>query len=116
MQNFKNLKIWQQGIEIVVKAYKLSKQLSSEEKYGLVSQLTRAVVSIPSNIAEGSSRVSEKEFNYYLQIALGSAYEVETLLITIEKIDLVRDKAIKELKEMIVEEQRMINGLMKRKR
>ncbi len=115
MQNFRNLKVWQQGIEIVAKSYQLAKQLPTEEKYGLISQLTRAAVSIPSNIAEGSSRKSEKEFHYYLEIALGSAFEVEILLIVIEKLNLTKAQ-VKELQEIIVEEQRMLSGLMRNKR
>lgn len=113
MQNFRNLKVWQLGIDIVVKSYPLAKHLPKEEKYGIISQLTRAAVSIPSNIAEGSSRKSDKEFHYFLEIALGSAYEVETLLHVIEKLNLALSE-VKELQEMVVEEQRMLHGLMKR--
>ncbi|MCK4823481.1 four helix bundle protein [bacterium] len=63
MTNFRNLKIWQEGMEIVINVYKLSEMLPKEEKFGLRSQITRAVISIPSNIAEGSSRKSQKDFN-----------------------------------------------------
>lgn len=113
MQNFRNLKVWQLGIDIVAKSYQLAKHLPKEEKYGIISQLSRAAVSIPSNIAEGSSRKSDKEFHYFLEIALGSAYEVETLLHVIEKLNLALSE-VKELQEMVVEEQRMLHGLMKR--
>lgn len=62
MRNFREFKIWNQGVDLAVRAYELTKQLPKEEVYGLRSQITRAVVSIPSNIAEGCSRSSEKDF------------------------------------------------------
>ncbi len=71
MRKFKDLKIWQLGMEIVRDIYLLSAQLPNDEKYGLRSQVTRAAVSIPSNIAEGSSRHSDIDFKRFLEIALG---------------------------------------------
>ncbi len=70
MKNYKKLKVWQKGIEIVVAAYKLAKQLPDEEKYGLRSQITRCAVSIPSNIAEGSAKTSRKDYKNYLETSL----------------------------------------------
>ena len=84
MRNFRNLDIWKQGIEIVKLIYNLSERLPSEEKFGLRSQITRAAVSIPSNIAEGASRNSEVEFNRFLEISIGSLFEIETQLVIIE--------------------------------
>ncbi len=81
MRNFKELKIWQKGLDIVVKAYKLTGYFPKEEKYGITSQITRASVSIPSNIAEGSSRSSEKDYNRFIEISLGSSFELETQLL-----------------------------------
>ncbi len=75
MRNFRNFKIWEEGIAIVTQVYKLSKSLPSEEKYGLRSQICRSAVSIPSNIAEGCSRNSETDFKRFLEIALGSSFE-----------------------------------------
>jgi four helix bundle protein len=71
MKDFKQLKIWQNGIEIVKSCYELITYLDLREKYGLKSQITRAAVSIPANIAEGSSRTSEKEYKHFLEISLG---------------------------------------------
>ena len=70
MTNFRNLKIWQKGMELVIDVYKLTNQLPKEEKYVLRNRITRAATSIPSNIAEGSSRNSQKDFTRFLEIAL----------------------------------------------
>ena len=75
MRNFKKLEIWRNGIDIVKTIYYLSDKLPSEEKFGLRSQITRAAISIPSNIAEGCSRSSEKEFKRFLEIAMGSLFK-----------------------------------------
>lgn len=77
MRNFRKLDIWKNGIKIVEHVYELSDKLPSEEKFGLKSQITRAAVSIPSNIAEGCTRNSEIEFKRYLEIAIGSLYTID---------------------------------------
>ena len=77
MRNFRNLEIWNNGMELVVTVYQLVKQLPQEEIFGLRSQITRAVVSIPSNIAEGCGRSSDRHFKSYLETSLSSAYELE---------------------------------------
>ncbi len=74
----------------MLEVYEISKALPKEEKYGLGDQIRRASVSIPSNIAEGCSRSSELEFKRYLEIAIGSAFELETQVLAIEKLQLVR--------------------------
>lgn len=81
MRNFKQLKIWQKGFEIAVQSFKLTSSFPKEEKFGISSQITRAAVSIPSNIPEGSSRSSEKDYNRFLEISLGSSFELETQLL-----------------------------------
>ena len=80
MHNHKNLKIWQRSMDLVELVYRETSKFPQEEKYGLTSQLQRAAVSIPSNIAEGTSRASQKEFKHYLSISMGSAFEVTTQL------------------------------------
>ena len=112
MRNFRTLNIWQQGIQLVVDVYALSEQLPHEEKYGLKSQICRAVVSIPSNIAEGSSRPSEIEYRRFLEIAFGLAFELETQLMIIQKLRLVSSDQIEYLKNFLDVEQKMINGLI----
>ena len=112
MRNFRTLNIWQQGIQLVIDIYRLSERLPAEEKYGLKSQICRAAVSIPSNIAEGSSRPSEAEYARFLEMALGSAFEVETQLTIIQKLHLVSSDQIEKLQTLLDLEQKMINSLI----
>lgn len=112
MRNFRNLDIWKIGIDLVKDVYKLTEVLPKDEQYGLKSQITRAVVSIPSNIAEGSSRNSELEFKSFLEIAMGSAFELETQLLIIEDLDLCPSDEIHSVKEKLQIEQKMINKLI----
>lgn len=86
MRNFKELRIWQKGIDIAVKTFQLTETFPKEDKYGISQQMTRSGVSIPSNIAEGSSRKSEKDYARFIEISLGSAFELETQLIISEKL------------------------------
>jgi four helix bundle protein len=114
MRNFRKLTIWTQGIELAVKAYGLSKQLPKEELYGLRSQITRAVVSIPSNIAEGCSRSSEKDFKRFLEISLGSAFELETDLVIVQKLGLIDASQVQQFLSDLHIEQKQINSLITR--
>lgn len=86
MHRYKELEIWKRFINLTVSVYELTKEFPSEEKFGLTGQLKRAVVSVASNIAEGAGRNSNKEFNQFLGIAMGSILEVETQLIIAEKL------------------------------
>ena len=112
MRNYKNLKIWEQGIELVKQIYVLVEQLPSSEKFGLKSQITRAAVSIPSNIAEGCARNSEVEFKRFLEIAMGSLFEVHTQLIIIQELKFINPEDLADIFELIETEGRMINGLI----
>ena len=111
MRDFRDYAIWIQGIQLAVKTYELSKLLPDEERYGLRSQITRAVVSIPSNIAEGCSR-GDKEFKRFLEMALGSAFELETQLILIELIGLIESELIHGIMPQLHQEQKQINSLI----
>jgi len=93
MINFRTLNIWKDSINIAKKVYHLAELLPLEEKYGLRSQISRAAISIPSNIAEGCSRNSQIDFKRFLEIALGSSYELETQLIIIDELLLISKKA-----------------------
>lgn len=106
--------IWQKGIDIVRETYLLAKELPSSEKFGITSQMTRAASSIPSNIAEGSSRSSNKDYCRFLEIALGSAFELETHLIIIKEIGLIDQKIPDSIFQLIDEEQKMIMSFLKK--
>jgi four helix bundle protein len=79
--NFRDLGIWKDSFSIVKDVYELCQKLPDDEKFGLKSQIQRCAVSIPSNIAEGSGRTSDKEFLHFLNIAISSSYELETQLL-----------------------------------
>ena len=113
MTNFRNLKIWQKGMELVLDVYEICKILPNEEKFGLRSQLTRAAVAIPSNIAEGSSRNSAKDFKRFLEISLGSSFELETQLLIVEKLNISKMEKFSSIIDKLHEEQKMINGFIK---
>ena len=89
MRTHKDLDIWKLGIELVEDIYKLCNIYPNEEKFGIVSQIKRASISIPSNIAEGSARNSKKEFIQFCYIALGSLSEIETQLIISKKLQFI---------------------------
>ena len=112
MRDFRKLNVWIQGIEIVTQIYKLSEQLPDTEKFGLKSQIQRAAVSIPSNIAEGASRNSEVEFKRFLEIAIGSSFELETQLLIIENLKMINSDVLKDIFILISSEQKMINSLI----
>lgn len=112
MRNFKELKIWQKGFDTAVKAFKLTSEFPKEEKYGISSQITRAAVSIPSNIAEGSSRSSEKDYNRFLEHSLGSSFELETQLLIAQAVDYGSKDLKMDILKDINEEQKMIMSFM----
>ena len=112
MRDFKKLEIWNNGIELVKQVYKLSRSFPSEERFGLTSQITRAVVSIPSNIAEGCSRNSEIEFKRFLEIAIGSLFEVQTQLIIAKELNFLEESDSSEIEILLEKEAKMINSLI----
>ncbi|MBI9055730.1 MAG: four helix bundle protein [Bacteroidales bacterium] len=112
MKDFKKLNVWQKSMELVTSVYKISRDFPIEEKYGLTSQITRSAVSIPSNIAEGSSRFSERDYFRFLEIALGSVFEFETQLMIANNLEFSNEKVFLELLEQTKRIQKMISGLM----
>lgn len=112
MRNFKELEIWTLGMQIVKTVYIVSEQLPNHEKFGLTSQITRAGVSIPSNIAEGCAKSSEKDFKRFLEISLGSAFELETQLLVIEDLNLVEKEKLQKLLMLIRTEQKKIGSFI----
>lgn len=111
MHNFKELKVWQKSIDLAVDVYKAMMNLPSDEKFGLVSQMKRCSVSIPSNIAEGSGRGSNPQFKHFLNISQGSAFELETQLIISNRLELLDDDLTEKLVNQTTEVQKMIYSL-----
>ena len=114
MKNYKELTVWKRGIELVKAVYIISKQFPSEEKFGIISQITRAAVSIPANITEGNSRNSDKDYGRFLQIALGSAFEVQTYLIIAKDMNWAKNENIEAIELMLEEEIKMLHVFIKK--
>jgi four helix bundle protein len=112
MRDFKKLLIWQMGMDIVTLVYKVVKYLPDEERFGLRYQMTKSGVSIPSNIAEGSAKRSQKDYLRYVEIALGSAYELETQALVVESQGWVPVKMKDDLLDLIRREQQMVSRFM----
>jgi four helix bundle protein len=97
MHRYKDLKFWQLSRTFCKDIYLITKSFPDDEKFGLISQLRRASVSIPSNIAEGASRVSNKDFKRFLRISLGSCYEIETQLLISLDLGFIDNKELEKL-------------------
>jgi four helix bundle protein len=110
--NYKNLKIWVLGMDIVNDVFELLTEFPNEEKFGLTSQISRCSVSIPSNIAEGSSR-TEKSFSHYIDIALGSSFELETQPLIALKRNYIKKDKFEEIENKLIEFQKMTMGFQK---
>jgi four helix bundle protein len=108
--NFKDLKIWQEAMKVVKSTYLLTAQLPLDERFGLISQINRSAVSIPSNIAEGSGRTTDKDFLNFINIGLSSSFELETQLILANDLFQLD---VQDLIGKINELQRMIVGFKK---
>lgn len=107
--NFRKLNIWKEGMEIVRHTYKMVKLFPDMERFNLTSQMTRCAVSIPSNIAEGSSKGTDKHFNKFLENSLGSAFEWETQLNVAFIEGYIKEEIFKNLELKIQQLQKMIS-------
>jgi four helix bundle protein len=110
--SYHDLIVWQKAIDFVVDTYRLTGQFPRSELYGLMSQLQRAVVSIPSNIAEGAGRGHTREFIQHLCISRGSLFEAETQIIIAQRLGYANEEDIKPLLGTITEIGKMLNGLI----
>ncbi len=108
MRNFKELKIWQKGFDIAIDTYKVTENFPVTERYSLSQQVTRAAVSIPSNIAEGSSRTSAKDYHRFIEIALGLSFELETQLLIAKTMRFADENKLHEILNKLDEEQKML--------
>lgn len=114
MADYKNLKVWQNAISLTMRIYDVADKFPNYERYGLANQMERAAVSIPSNIAEGCGRQSDKEFYYFLHIAKGSMYELQTQLYIASGRGYMSDEDMEEINHMIDDLGKMISGLLRR--
>ena len=110
--SYKNLKVWKKGIELVAAVYSLTRVFPEEEKFGLVSQMRRAAVSIPSNIAEGRYRGSRKEFVHFLRHAYSSGAELETQGEISKRLNLVEVSRFTDVDNFLNEVMRMLNSMI----
>ena len=109
--DYRQLKVWQKAMDLTVEVYKLVKLLPKEETYALSDQMRRAVVSIPSNVAEGEGRNSNKEFTKFLSIARGSLWELETQIEICVRMDYIDSTTATNVYNMTTEVSKMINSL-----
>ncbi|MGE8340848.1 hypothetical protein BSF41_10260 [Flavobacterium sp. ACN2] len=114
IKSYKDLLVWQKGVKIVSLIYQLVKSFPQEELYALTSQLKRASVSIPSNIAEGYGRNTDKSFSHFLNISRGSLFEIETQLLIANDLGFITNQSLyAEILNQIEEESKMINAFSK---
>ena len=110
MHNFRNLQIWKDAMDLAQAVYEITEALPKMETYGLISQMTRAAVSVPSNIAEGSGR-SDKDFSHFLTIALGSLFELNTQIMLSKRIGYLTTEQSLALQRRADKLQMMISGV-----
>ncbi|WP_411273663.1 four helix bundle protein [Daejeonella sp.] len=113
MHNFRKLTIWQNAMILAKEVYATTASFPKEEKYGLVSQINRCSVSVPSNISEGSSRSSNKEFAHFIKISIGSLFELETQLVLSNDFGIISNEKLNEFTPKIVSLQKMLSQFLK---
>ena len=113
MKTHHELTVWKKSIDFVTTVYKITEEYPKTEIYGLTNQVRRAVVSVPSNIAEGAARTSKKEFSHFLSISLGSISEVETQLIVSRNLNYITNEQLENMLSELIEIRKMIIGLKK---
>lgn len=111
--NFRELNIWKDALAISKELFPIVQGFPNHERYNLSSQIMRCAISVPSNIAEGSSRDSVKEFNHFLNIALGSSYELETQLILANEFNYIDKEKFDTILVMLTKNQKMIYQFQK---
>ena len=112
-RSHRDLKVWQISLDLAETLYRITSEWPKHEQYGLVSQVRRAAVSVPANIAEGAGRRTPGEFVHFIGIARGSLAELETLLIVARRLDYIDDPAFRALFDDLLELGRMATGLLR---
>ena len=113
MHRYKELSVWQKAIELVVEIYKITEKFPLKERYGLISQMNRCAISIPSTIAEGAGRNTTKDFDHFLAISLGSSFELHTQLVLSNRLGYVPMEAVEKLELELSHIQNMVVKLKK---
>ena len=114
MKSYRDLIVWQKSMSLVTLIYKLTVKFPDDEKFGLVAQIKRSAVSIPSNIAEGYGRNYRKDYSRFLQIARGSLFENQTQLEIAVNLSFISTEDLKEIQELSIEVEKMLNSLIKK--
>ena len=112
IKSYRDLIVWSKSVELVQKVYDLKREFSSDERFGLTSQMRRCAVSIPSNIAEGSGRGTKKDFKRFLEFAISSSFELETQLLICVDLNYINANEIDLLMKNVIEVQKLIYGLI----
>lgn len=111
MRDYTKYDVWKEGIDICVQVYEITEPFPDSEKFGLTSQLRRASVSIPSNFAEGCSRSTEKDFKRFVEISLGSAFEMKTQLIISKRLGFISETRLADFINSINKLSKQLNAL-----
>jgi four helix bundle protein len=112
IRSYRDLKAWQKGMELVREIYRVSRKFPKEELFGLMSQIRRAAVSVPSNIAEGHAKLSRKEYQHFLGHARGSLAEIETQILIAKDLDYLNEIDMNHILNLSAEVGRVLNGLL----
>ena len=112
-KSHKDLLVWQKSIELAIKIHKLTENFPRSELFGITSQMRRAAISIPANIAEGSARGYRKEYLHFVSIAFGSVTELETHALIAEKLNFIKGEQLQDVQKLIEEIAKMVNALSK---
>lgn len=112
LNSYKELIVWQKSIDLIVEIYRLTKLFPKSELYGITSQIRRAAVSIPTNIAEGFARKHRQEYIQFIRISFGSGSELENLLIISEKLELAPLHEFEKSNKLLIEVMKMLNAMI----
>ena len=114
MKDFRSLKVWEKAHELTLKIYKATETFPKQEMYGITSQIQRAAVSVPTNIAEGCGKDTDPELKRYCLIAMGSSSELEYLLLLAHDLGYLQDDKYQELQNLLVETRKMLNAFIQK--
>ena len=114
MRDFRKLKVWEKSHKLALEIYHESERFPDNERFGLTSQIRRCGYSIPTNIAEGCGRDSEKELARYMNISMGSASELEYLILLAKDLNYISDDSYSDLSNRVIEVKRMLTSFIKK--